>query len=65
MLVLECIKVWKKIVHHVIVSDLSFSLNEGDVLDFTELNGKNTTFIHIKIKLKNAKQCLKNSKEEV
>ncbi|MDD5826547.1 MAG: ABC transporter ATP-binding protein [Bacilli bacterium] len=43
MLVLECNKVFKKIGHHVIVSDLSFSLNEGDILGFIGPNGAGKT----------------------
>lgn len=43
MLVLECKKVFKKIHHHVIVSDLSFSLNEGDILGFIGPNGAGKT----------------------
>ena len=39
MLVLE----FKKIGHHVIVSDLSFSLNEGDILGFIGPNGAGKT----------------------
>lgn len=43
MLVLECNKVFKKIGHHVIVSDLSFSLKEGDILGFIGPNGAGKT----------------------
>lgn len=43
MLVLECNKIFKKIGHHVIVSDLSFSLNEGDILGFIGPNGAGKT----------------------
>ena len=43
MLVLECNKVFKKIGHHVIVSNLSFSLNEGDILGFIGPNGAGKT----------------------
>lgn len=43
MLVLECNKVFKKIGHHVIVSDLSFSLNAGDILGFIGPNGAGKT----------------------
>ena len=43
MLVLECRNVFKKIGHHVIVSDLSFSLNEGDILGFIGPNGAGKT----------------------
>ena len=43
MLVLECNKVFKKIGHHVIVSDLYFSLNEGDILGFIGPNGAGKT----------------------
>ena len=52
MLVLECNKVFKKIGHHVIVSDLSFSLNEGDILGFIGPNGAGkTTFIKLMLGL--------------
>ena len=43
MLVLECRNVFKKIGHHVIVSDLSFSLDEGDILGFIGPNGAGKT----------------------
>ena len=43
MFVLECKKVWKKIDHHVIVSDLSLTLNEGEILGFIGPNGAGKT----------------------
>lgn len=41
--VLECSKVWKKIGHKVIVSDVSFNLCEGDILGFIGVNGAGKT----------------------
>ena len=41
--VLECKNVWKKIGHHVIIKDLSFSLREGDILGFIGKNGAGKT----------------------
>ena len=41
--VLECNHIWKKIGHHVIVSDLTLKLQEGDILGFIGQNGAGKT----------------------
>lgn len=44
-IVLEVNNIWKKIGHHVIVNDVSFSLQEGDILGFVGPNGAGKTTI--------------------
>lgn len=41
--VLECSKIWKKIGHRVIISDVSLCLREGDILGFIGANGAGKT----------------------
>lgn len=42
-IVLECNSLWKKIGHHVIISDVSFKLQQGDILGFIGPNGAGKT----------------------
>lgn len=42
-IVLECNHLWKKIGHHVIISDVSLKLHEGDILGFIGPNGAGKT----------------------